>query len=208
MRVLYSALVALLLFAVSATAGETKRVSLHQGAAWVDVPEEWRVEEDNENKTVVLTDPKFEFSFLNFLGPNPAVKDVDRYARMAIASLFPMFGSVGAITDAEEKPFKGYSGNLYAFEIPLDPDTGEKLLGRAVAFDAGGYAVLFFAWSHHGEAEEFFNRSRPVVDSYAINHDILKENAVPFREYGESFLRKLEDFFGDADNRKLLDVTP
>lgn len=208
MRLFCSSLVALVLLAVAATGGETKRVSLHRAAAKVEAPEKWRVEEDDDNKTVMLADPEFQLAFLNFLGPNPAVKDMDRYARMVVASLFTMFGSVGAITSVEEKPFKGYPGNFYTFEIPLDPDAGEKLLGQATVFDIHGYVVLFFSWAHQGEAEAFFQRSRGVVDSYEINRDVLERGDKAFREHGESFLRNLEDLFNRPDNRKLLEIAP
>lgn len=188
----YAMSVFLLLFCLPAVSGETKSFSLHSGAAAVEAPADWRLDEHDAYKTDILSDPERKFCTLSFLGPNPAAAGaIDEYARLTLAAFFPLLGSDGKITEAREETIGGRSGFVYKYEIQFNQD--EKLLGEATVFEENGYAVLVNAASFENEALYFLEDCRRIVSTYAIDPEGLKANAGPLGEYGEGYLRKLRE---------------
>lgn len=186
-----------LLCAVSASAGEKKRVSMHRGIASVEVPAEWTIEEAGDGAV--------EFScangafMLTFYAPDPDMRGgVRKYADIFIDALFKELEG-GEVVREEPTDFNGRPGVIHHAEIPIDDELLRDVKMRAAfyVFEANGHAVICDALLFLGNPEEFFGICREIVDSYAFDAEAAAENVDLLRELGEMQQSDLEEYLAE-----------
>lgn len=186
-----------LLCAVSASAGEKKRVSIHRGVASVEVPAEWTVEEAGDG-AVEFSYPNDTF-MLTFYAPDPDMRGgVQTYAKTFIDAVFKELEG-GEIVREEQTEFNGRPGVIYHAEIPFDEELlkGMKMPAAFYVFETNGHAVICDALLFFGDPEEYFGICREIVDSYEFDTKAAAENADLLRELGETLREDLEEYLAE-----------